>query len=145
MIQEFFFLQNHQKIKYFSKSKKYGYEFQLFSISVLPPNFLIPAGIVIKNAKTYVGKLFLWNIWPEAGNASYLMGLPIIKIYARPALQRQGNSSVTQIKRAIKDPVRTHRCEMLADRNAPYPLQLWPAGGSLCDLAKSHLTSASLI
>lgn len=48
---------------------------------MLPPNFLIPAGIVIKNAKTYVEKLFFWNIWPEAGNARYLMGLPVIKIY----------------------------------------------------------------
>lgn len=54
-----------------------------------PPNFLIPAGIVIKNAKTYVEKLFSWDIWPEAGSANYLTGLPVNQNTPRPALPRQ--------------------------------------------------------
>lgn len=70
---------------------------------MLPPNFLIPAGIVIRNAKTYGEKLFLGNIWPEAGNASYLLGLPFIKIYPAQHGRDERNLFATQIKRIRED------------------------------------------
>lgn len=72
---------------------------------MLPPNFLIPAGIVIKNAKTYVEKLFLWNIWPEAGKARGLLGSPIIKIYPVQQGKDKRSQLVTQLKRILENAV----------------------------------------
>lgn len=72
---------------------------------MLPPNFLIPAGTVIKNAKTYVEKLFSWDIWPEAGSANYLTGLPVIKIQpVQPCQDKSGCLWNTQIKRLWENP-----------------------------------------
>lgn len=110
---------------------------------MLPPNFLIPAGIVLKNVKTYVEKLFLPNIWPEAGNASYLMGPLIIKIYLAQHCKGKRNLFVTQIKRIMESSgIDTHPCEITASRNGPHG---FPTIGSLCEFGKSHETSSSLM
>lgn len=113
---------------------------------MLPPNFLIPAGIVIKNAKTYVAKLFSGNIWPEAGNASYLMGLPIIKIYPGQPCKVQRNLFVTQKKRITghsgSDTSLEKGWRVAMPLTGSHP---WVTAVSLCELGEFQATSASLL